>query len=592
MLPEYVDLYYPYKDHRARCLLELRMLNMSQQIRSKPDWHKKMLKSEITSKWRKEAEAQELKVDAIDYVLEEVKYYATLKDGSIEPGPVDGSWQADNLVDETLSREFKKLVSKTLENIPEEEIDYHPGSDQQVIDLVHPSLYCYVEDMSILINKDYIDPSVLPSIENPTKKVRTRRYLARNPDEGKYRWMPADISIKNDTVSFDSYINNLHPIKNKKLYDLIGKIFIRFLPMFNRSLTDIANPRGIRIDIQDWSWYTEEEFDGDDESDKEEEYEEWINNRTILPVPVPKFEVPKAPEKIFDLKGEDLQIIVKLSYIKLTPEKPKYPGGSWHVEGIDEERIVATGIYYYEIFIRFLPMFNRSLTDIANPRGIIIDVKQGSWYNQEEEFDYGDDESEKEEEYQEWINNQKPKYPGGSWHVEGIDEEKIVATGIYYYEVDNITESKLSFRVSIEEPIYEQNDDRGVEVIYGLKSDDPLNQVVGHMITKQDRCVVFPNIYQHIVTPFELVDKTKPGYRKILVFFLVNPYLNVVSTYNVLPQQPGWDDVESDAPKNKRRTFTKKQAEENREKLMFERKYTRDEYQKDYYEREFSLCEH
>ena len=36
-----------------------------------------------------------------------------------------------------------------------------------------------------------------------------------------------------------------------------------------------------------------------------------------------------------DLRKEygKLQIIVKLANIHLTPEKPRYEGGSWHVEG-------------------------------------------------------------------------------------------------------------------------------------------------------------------------------------------------------------------------------------------------------------------
>jgi hypothetical protein len=43
------------------------------------------------------------------------------------------------------------------------------------------------------------------------------------------------------------------------------------------------------------------------------------------------------PERSVDLKrdyGErGLQVIVKLANIHLTPEKPRYEGGSWHVEG-------------------------------------------------------------------------------------------------------------------------------------------------------------------------------------------------------------------------------------------------------------------
>jgi hypothetical protein len=57
-------------------------------------------------------------------------------------------------------------------------------------------------------------------------------------------------------------------------------------------------------------------------------------------------------------------VIVKLASIVLTPDRPSYPAGSWHVEGMLNERvrnlstststvnqicmqIVASGIYYY-----------------------------------------------------------------------------------------------------------------------------------------------------------------------------------------------------------------------------------------------------
>ena len=59
-------------------------------------------------------------------------------------------------------------------------------------------------------------------------------------------------------------------------------------------------------------------------------------------------------------------------------------------------------------------------------------------------------------------------------------------------------------------------------------------------MTKQDRCVAFPNIYQHLVSPFRLVEPTKPGHRKILVFFLVDPNITIPSASTVGPQQATW----------------------------------------------------
>ena len=63
---------------------------------------------------------------------------------------------------------------------------------------------------------------------------------------------------------------------------------------------------------------------------------------------------------------------------------------------------------------------------------------------------------------------------------------------------------------------------------------------MGYITTKQDRCVAFPNIYQHLVSPFRLVDPTKPGHRKILVFFLVDPNITIPSASTVGPQQAAW----------------------------------------------------
>jgi hypothetical protein len=78
-------------------------------------------------------------------------------------------------------------------------------------------------------------------------------------------------------------------------------------------------------------------------------WEEWKNGpRTIVKpepgqfVPPTVIQVDTVPdsnhdERQVDLKREfgerGLQIIVKLANIHLTPEKPHYTGGTWHVEG-------------------------------------------------------------------------------------------------------------------------------------------------------------------------------------------------------------------------------------------------------------------
>ncbi|THH31497.1 hypothetical protein EUX98_g2679 [Antrodiella citrinella] len=135
----------------------------------------------------------------------------------------------------------------------------------------------------------------------------------------------------------------------------------------------------------------------------------------------------------------------------------------------------------------------------------------------------------------------KPYYPGGSWHIEGMLNERIIATGIYYYDSDNISESQLDFRTSIADPpAHVQDDSICMQVLYGQDRGMDLLQERGSISTSPGLALAFPNIYQHHVSPFHLVDLTKPGRRKILAFFLVDPNHVVPSTSNVAPQQKDW----------------------------------------------------
>lgn len=121
--------------------------------------------------------------------------------------------------------------------------------------------------------------------------------------------------------------------------------------------------------------------------------------------------------------------------------------------------------------------------------------------------------------------------------------------------------------------------------------------------------MAWPNIYQHRVSSFELIDKTKRGKRGILVFFLVNPDTPMqYDTQNVPPQQKSWWVEEADRdptlvaklPKEIRDIvfdwiddpMSLEVAKEHRQRSMDERKYIRDNYNESCFAREFSLCEH
>jgi len=204
----------------------------------------------------------------------------------------------------------------------------------------------------------------------------------------------------------------------------------------------------------------------------------------------------------------------------------------------------------------------------------------------------------------------KLRYDGGSWHVEGMINESIVATGIYYYHSEGITRSDLAFRTGIEEPNYEQNDRNGVQLVYGLEDEGPLVMELGAIETKEGRAVVFPNLHQHQVQPFGLLEEAERGLRKILVFFFCDPTVPIISTSRVPPQQKSWllqplDGLFSRIePTGIPPEITEKiveamewpmgedEAKAHRATLMAERSNFVKVNGENVFQREFSLCEH
>ncbi|MGW5174191.1 DUF4246 domain-containing protein [Streptomyces sp. NPDC004082] len=480
-----------------RTLRELQMMECSSHIRAKSQWTEKMNDDGIVARWTKEALAQGLTEAQVRYVLAELHHYAALRDGrtGVEVSAVDGVWQSDTLVDDRLRSLLREAV-RVLEEVPEAEKDWHPGSDGQVLDLVHPSLFCLVRDVSGAPERAW---------QNPTNRYSKYEFSER------FQWLPTDVDVSDGgEVAFRSYVNNVHPEKHRELASVLPDLFARMLPLLENVLTDLRHPRPPRIEADPYGWYdSEPQYPDKAAYSDDAAYEEavtayetaqddwWENRRPVVP-DAPAFTPPALPdaaERVV-LRGRSLQVIVKLATIQLDPDKPEYAGGSWHVEGMLNERIVSTGLYYWDS--------------------------------------------------------------------------------------ENITESRLGFRAALDDPSYEQNDDNGLREVYGLEDEDALNQVLGSVATPAGRCLAFPNVLQHRVSPFRLADPTRPGYRKILAFFLVDPAEKIVSTSDVPPQQP-WSETS---------TMTLDQAKAYREQLMQERKFFVAEHNEQLYEREFSLCEH
>lgn len=142
------------------------------------------------------------------------------------------------------------------------------------------------------------------------------------------------------------------------------------------------------------------------------------------------------------------------------------------------------------------------------------------------------------------LTPKKSKYHGGSWHIEGQLNKHICASALYYYNSENITDSYLAFLEGVDRDelsAYEQHRYQGLTEIYDIKDRwEDASQQLGMVHTREDRILVFPNVLQHRVSPFELVAKTRPGNRKLLTLFLVDPFIRIPSITHVPPQQQEW----------------------------------------------------
>jgi hypothetical protein len=210
------------------------------------------------------------------------------------------------------------------------------------------------------------------------------------------------------------------------------------------------------------------------------------------------------------------------------------------------------------------------------------------------------------------LTPEKPSYEGGSWHVEGQQNEHIVATALYYYSCHNIKSSHLAFRqfVSVSEvegmEYFDQNP-HFLHTLFGCHNFSGGVQDVGSVETREGRLLTFPNILQHQVQPFELEDPMKPGHRKILALFLVDPNIRTLSTAYVPSQRLDWWQELATAELEKlplelrdqvfegveEFPITLDEAKEIRLELMEERKnFVLDHIRTVNQMNEFSLCEH
>ncbi|TQW11586.1 WD40 repeat 2 [Cordyceps javanica] len=515
-------------DWRAATLTirELFMLWFTEQITNKPNWQSKIFDKTIVCKWRAEVDNvdwfkaigyhhQSPCSDAMwKFMIAELKDKAKLYE---ETGmiPVFDTSAAVIKSDIVISAELKeelKAAAASLEQNPEAEKDWQPRSDEKVLNLVHPSLWPLVYGRSRIVSDKPVtlenclqDADVGEVISAPARSntelyvtPQTSHTNGQSPWSQRFQWLPCEVEIDGSTPKIVSYINNLHPSTHQGLYGVIERLLENVLPLW-----DLV-----------YRWPTD-------------------FSRLRIPCPGPE---PHPYEET------DVINAGKLRYFNFFPMgEAERPGSlGWPVDRI------------------------QVIVKLANIH----------------------------------LSPEKPTYDGGSWHIEGQLNERICATAIYYYDSENITQSHLAFRTRADRETlmtglsYRQDDYDSITATLGIDAKGDTLQALGKVLTREGRLIAFPNLYQHRVSPFELKDRSKPGHRKILALFLVDPKIPVISTACVPPQQAHWwakrDD--DDAPNGW--PISLEEAQKTRLELMDERTTMDGAADEALREDQWNFCEH
>ncbi|KAJ2442599.1 hypothetical protein GGF42_006900 [Coemansia sp. RSA 2424] len=406
--------------------------------------------AETCAVWATEAKAKKLTDIEFRYVLDELAYYSSLHppDGNARLSAADGVWFSDSLIDLEMTNELKNHAA-ILASAPDHQRDWYPNGESRMLNLIDPSLFPLIYSRSKLCRQSSMSVQASFKVEVPGE-------FPGSID----KWREA-LNGTDNTVTIESYINNLHPVNHAPLYPIIASVFSKFIPLLEQVVTDLVHPRQLRVVPDRSKYYRSDEPlpEYDDQLDRE--YLEWREHATFVhPQPEP-FVAPERPISPHSLRGRRLQVIVRMSNIELTLENPVYAGADWNLAGLANERIIATGVFFYD--------------------------------------------------------------------------------------VANIAESSLSFREAFSPWDFEADnfDVDTISLVYGIDKEDfwnaePLSQEIGGVTIEDGRCLVFPSILQHRMPALKQADATKPGHCKMLTFYFVDPSIRIPSTEIVPPQQRSW----------------------------------------------------
>lgn len=548
---------------------EVAMIQFMGRLTEKQDWRKKAFDEGTVAKWREEAKNAELISEkAFEWCITELRDKATEERFTITLDGGARCVKADGLLSEQLHDDLNAGVRPIL---------HAPGkkwllnSSERVLDHLDPSMYPLVYGKTRVLQSGQVKLDDILEARNDTfiaplhTKVKWKggghtRWIedwSGNPYASrawskKYQWLPCEVAFAGRTgseVKITSYINNLPHRGHEKLYECIEKLIGVSVPLWNevlevnrfgthqhlRAYPRIVTQVAEKLDRADLDW-----LDKLPRSKKRVSPEEW--DKAVSEV-TEYLKLPDIPENLrsFTSAGTIERVLPedwmnewglamtagwKFDYVRRTLHPEPFHCSTYEDWKHGESRQLVAGV---EGVMRNTEKsgefgeYGVALHHTFRERGLQVIVKLASIE----------------------LTPEEPSYDGSGWVVDGIMNEHIIAMAIYFFNVENVTESHIRFRQNVQlGPVGgPQDGPLPLEIIasgLGFEHNNKQTQELGSIITTQGRLIVFPNTRQRKFDPFELVDKNKAGHKRFIVLWLVDPCYRILSTRNVPPQQYDW----------------------------------------------------
>lgn len=346
--------------------------------------------------------------------------------------------KSDSIVSERVRALLADTTSELLENVPDRLKDWHPDSGEQVLDLVHPSLF------PVIYGRSKILPTTTIGIDDclqASGSGETATPPSNHSGDGvgtfehksdlwspKFQWLPADVQFHQTGVKFSSYINNLHPINHRSLYPIIEEVLGHAVSLWDVMFGRLTDSLDNHLRFPDRS-AEYEHFKGTGvevlRAMRHEERVRQAGETTDEAVDESEAEASPPPmENRYDSNDLLIEEDDDMEFWEHDWSSDHEQDWPFRRRKLIQPEPMSYEKYKAELPARQYPLLKEAYAG----EGLQVIVKLANIH----------------------LTPDNPDYYGGSWHVEGMLNEMICATALYYYDCENITDSHLAFRQTVD----------------------------------------------------------------------------------------------------------------------------------------------